>query len=176
MTLMEGPVRARRESATVVRPATVGDMIALRTLGAGDRHGTTLVVVSRGWVVGAIDVAALPESDAALVSGLFVRGPHRGRGLARMLVRGACANIVAQGCSWAVAFLAGEDERAHHLFESCGWRPDPRPASPSLATPSPATPSPASPRPVGVRSSPAVAGCGTVAVYRRRVLTRAFAV
>ena len=134
--------------ATVVRPASIGDAIELRSLGAGERRGTTLVVVDAGAVAGAIDVVDLPNPQEAAIVGLFVEPEHRHRGLARMLLRGASANIVARGRSWAVASVPVGDERVHRLLISGGWRADP-------AAPSPA-------------------GAEAPTVMRRRVLTTAF--
>ncbi|GAC1387852.1 MAG: hypothetical protein NVSMB48_27330 [Marmoricola sp.] len=144
MTTMESRIAAEHIT-TVVRPASVGDALDLRTIGAGERTGTTLVVVADGAVVGALDVIDLANPEEAAVSGLFVRAEHRHHGLARMLLRGASANIVARGRSWAVAWVPADDVPVHRLLSSCGWRRDLR-----------------------------AAGEGT-AVYRRRVLTNAFA-
>lgn len=139
MTILE-----TRTSAVVVRPAGVEDRLALG-LAEGD-PGDTLVAVRDGVVLGHIGITGVPGvRDTAVVAGLFVRPGHRGQGLARMLVRGACANIVARGCTWAIATVAPEDEPVRRLLSSCGWRPD-----------------------AGAGSE------GGPLVYRREVLTHAF--
>lgn len=147
MTTMEIPVAAEHVT-TVVRPASIGDAIELRTLGAGARRGTTLVVVTAGEVVGALDVVDLPNPTEAAIVAVFVDRKHRHRGLARMLLRGASANIVARGRSWAVACVPAGDVRAHRLLTSGGWRADP--------------------------AAPCQAGAEAPTVFRRRVLTNAF--
>ena len=120
MTMLEA-----RPSAVVVRPARAEDRRLLES-GPGSDAGETLVAVRGGAVLGRVNITAIPGSrDTAVVSGLFVRPGHRGQGVARMLVRGACANIVARGCDWAIATVAPEDDPVRRLLSSCGWRPDP---------------------------------------------------
>ena len=141
MTMLEA-----RPSAVVVRPAGVEDLRLLEADRDRDDAGETLVAVRDGAVLGRVSIFPVPGvRDTAAVSGLFVRPGHRGQGLARMLVRGACANIVARGCDWAIATVAAHDEPVRRLLSSCGWRPDPGGAT----------------------------GGGPL-VYRRQVLTHAF--
>lgn len=140
MTMLEA-----RPSAVVVRPARPEDL-GLLDPSPGPDAGETLVAVRDGAVLGRVGITAVPGvRDTAVVSGLFVRPGHRGQGVARMLVRGACANIVARGCDWAIATVAPDEEPVRRLLSSCGWRPDPGGGS----------------------------GKGPL-VYRRQVLTHAF--
>lgn len=119
MTMLEA-----RHSAVVVRPARAEDLLALGLAQERDLR-RTLVAVRDGEIVGGVVVAGVAgASDTAAVSGLFVRPAHRGQGLARILVRGACANIVARGCRWAIATVARDDEPVRRILSTCGWRPD----------------------------------------------------
>lgn len=120
MTMLEA-----RPSAVVVRPAG-GEDLRLLDPDLGRDVSEMLVAVRDGAVLGRVGISAVGGlGDTAVVSGLFVAPGHRRQGLARMLVRGACANIVARGCKWAVATVAAEDEPVRRLLSSCGWRPEP---------------------------------------------------
>ena len=107
-----------------MRPATINDRSRLYALGSGSMVADSLllVVVKQGEVVGGIGVSSTPDPWTAEVSGLFVTPGCRRQGLGRLLLRGACANIVARGCRLAIVSVDAGDGVLCRLFESAGWR------------------------------------------------------
>jgi GNAT superfamily N-acetyltransferase len=112
------------------------DVVQKRTLwegvlaGNGPDRGATLVSVDdEGDVMGFAQVGASQGDDAdlAVLYGLYLEPAAIGTGVGRVLLAEATERMRAAGFTRACLDVLPGNERARHVYEAAGWRPEGEP-------------------------------------------------
>jgi ribosomal protein S18 acetylase RimI-like enzyme len=96
------------------------------------RAGRVLVAVTAGEIAGVVVLyppgpgRSVPRTGEVELSRLAVRGAYRGQGIGRKLVRLSLTAAAQGGAEAVVLWSRPHQQLAHRLYESLGFRRDPR--------------------------------------------------